>query len=278
MKNHNVTVPKSLAICADDFGLSHAVSAAILHLAQEQRITAVSCITNAACWKQSAPALGDLPASVGLGLHLNLTEGRPLSPELARIWPKLPTLPTLLARAHLGLIPQAAVSCEVRAQWAAFADHSGVQPMYVDGHQHVHQFPGIRTALLAVFDQLKVRPAVRNTAQLIGPGFAFKRWVIRHSGARQLRLELQRRDIPHNTALLGAYDLKKANYRALMQTWLAALPSPGGLLFCHPGSIDASDADDPISPARQREFAYLASEDFTQDLASANVALVRTWQ
>lgn len=278
MKTHNVTVPKLLAVCADDFGLSQAVSDAIVHLAQEGRINAISCMTNAPYWKKAASALKHIPTSVGTGLHLNLTEGLPLSPELAHIWPCLPSLPTLMARAHLGLIPVAAVSCEIRAQWAAFALACDVQPMYVDGHQHVHQFPGIRQALLSAFDQLKVRPAVRNTAQLIGPGFAFKRWVIRHSGAQRLQAELQQRNLQHNTALLGAYDFKSINYRALMQAWLAALPSPGGLLFCHPGLAANNRAGDPIGAARQREFIYLSSDDFTQDLASANVMLGRAWQ
>ncbi len=278
MKTHNATLPKLLAVCADDFGQSQAISDAVVQLARQGRITAVSCITNAPYWKHSVSALKLLPNTVGVGLHLNLTEGRPLSPELARLWPRLPSLPTLLARAHLGLIPVAAVSCEIRAQWTAFVQDSGAQPIYVDGHQHVHQFPGIRKALLAVFDQLKVRPAVRNTAQLIGPAFAFKRWVIRHSGAQQLRVELQQRQLAHNTALLGAYDLRSTDYRALMQAWLAALPSPGGLLFCHPGHACANGAGDPIGAARQREFAYLESENFTQDLVSANVSLVRAWQ
>ncbi len=278
MKTHNAPVPKLLAVCADDFGLSQAVSTAIVRLAHERRITAVSCMTNAPYWKQSASALLYLPTTVGVGLHLNLTEGQPLSPELARIWPRLPSLPKLMAAAHLDLIPQAAVLCEIRAQWAAFVRDSGAQPMYVDGHQHVHQFPGIRQALLCAFDQLKVRPAVRNTAQLVGPGFAFKRWVIRHTGARKLQTALQQRQLRHNTALLGAYDLKNTNYRALMQAWLAALPSPGGLLFCHPGNHCDSLADDPIGATRQREFNYLSSDDFIQDLESANVVLGRAWQ
>ena len=278
MTTHNATLPKLLAICADDFGQSQAISDAIAYLAQQRRINAVSCMTNAPYWKQSVSAAKEFPKTVGIGLHLNLTEGRPLSPELARIWPRLPTLPTLMARAHLGLIPQAAVSCEIRAQWAAFVQDTGAQPMYVDGHQHVHQFPGVRSALLATFDQLKVKPAVRNTAQLIGPGFAFKRWVIHHTGARQLRVQLQQRKLPHNTVLMGAYDFKSTNYRTLMQAWLAVLPSPGGLLFCHPGHAGTRFAADLIGLARQREFSYLASEDFTQDLASANVTLVRTWQ
>lgn len=135
----------------------------------------------------------------------------------------------------------------------------------------MHQFPDIRTALFAALEHLKVKPAIRNTAQLSGPGFALKRWVIRHSGAQQLRVALQIRDLPHNAALLGACDFRGANYRALMQAWLAALPQPGGLLFCHPGTVPVGRATDPIRAARQCEFAYLGSEDFIQDLASANV-------
>lgn len=115
-----MTVPKLLAVCADDFGQSLEISAAIVHLARRRRVTAVSCIANAPCWKQSAGALQYLPKSVGVGLHLNLTEGRPMSPELARVWPRLPSLQSLMARAHLGFLPQTARASEIQAQWAAF--------------------------------------------------------------------------------------------------------------------------------------------------------------
>ena len=47
MKTHNVRGPQLLAVCADDFGLSQAVSAAFVHLAQGQRINAVPCVTDA---------------------------------------------------------------------------------------------------------------------------------------------------------------------------------------------------------------------------------------
>ncbi|MEO8859142.1 MAG: ChbG/HpnK family deacetylase, partial [Burkholderiaceae bacterium] len=67
------------------------------------------------------------------------------------------------------------------------------------------------------------------------------------------------------------------DYRSLMQAWLAALPSPGGLLFCHPGLASNPASDDPIGAARQREFAYLASEAFRQDMQAAYVMLVHAW-
>ena len=199
---------KPLAVCADDFGLSPAVSNGIIQLAQAQRVTAVSCMTNAPCWQEAAPALQRLPTAVRVGLHLNLTEGRPLSSELARVWPRLPTLPALLARAHLGLIPQAAVQSEIRAQWARFIEHADAVPEHIDGHQHVHQLPGVRQALFAALDDLGAQPTVRNTAALIGPGCSLKRWVIRHTGAWQLQQQLQQRDLIHNTALIGTHHFR----------------------------------------------------------------------
>lgn len=274
---HNV-LPRLLTVCADDFGLSPDVSAGIAQLARSRRISAVSCLTNTPDWKQSAPALSDLPTSVAIGLHINLTEGQPLSPELAALWPTLPSLSSLMARAHLGLLPQAAVQCEIEAQWGAFVAHMGQRPQFVDGHQHVHQFPGVRTAMLRTLDQLQARPAVRSAARVIGPGHGFKRWVIRQSGARDLLSKLRERNLSTNSALLGVYDFQATDYRSLVQAWLAALPEPGGLLFCHPGLGGEPSARDTLDAARQREFDYLSGEHFMKDLASANIALVRAWQ
>jgi chitin disaccharide deacetylase len=50
------------------------------------------------------------------------------------------------------------------------------------------------------------------------------------------------------------------------------------LLFCHPGQTAAGDPPDKIAAARAREFAYLGSDAFTQDLAAAGVTLGRVWQ
>jgi hypothetical protein len=63
-----------------------------------------------------------------------------------------------------------------------------------------------------------------------------------------------------------------------MRRWLQALPPEGGLLFCHPGLRDPEDPPDVIAAARGRELAYLASKDFTEDLAEADVVLGRVWQ
>jgi predicted glycoside hydrolase/deacetylase ChbG (UPF0249 family) len=264
-----------LMLCADDFGLSGGISRGIARLAQAGRLNATSCISNAAQWRSHAPLLADLPSSVDIGLHFNLTEGTPLSPELRRVWPTLPALPQLILRAHLRALPRAAIAAEFTAQWAAFGDATGHPPAFVDGHQHAHHLPQVRELLLAAL-QTSPGTAVRNTGRVVGPGFGVKRALIAGTGGRTLQRRLERRALRHNPALLGVYDFADADYRGLMQGWLAQVPAEGALLFCHPGDPDAG-VPDAIAAARPREAAYLASAEFGADLAAAGVVLGRVW-
>jgi len=264
-----------LSLCADDYGLGAGVDAGILQLAAAGRLTEVSCMTNLPGWRSDAPILAALPAvvrgDVRLGLHFNLTEGLPVSAALARHWPRLPSLPRLLALAHLRRLPGAALREELQAQLAAFEGAAGRTPAHLDGHQHVHHLPLVRDLVL---EQVQARPAlrVRDSGHLVGPGFAFKRQVIERSGGRTLSRRLHALGRQANTVLLGVYDFGATPYRDLMQAWLAALPDRGGLIFCHPGRAD-TDANDAIAAARVRELAYLAGSDFSADLSAAGVRL-----
>ena len=270
--------PRTLSVCADDFGLTPGISGAITRLARANCITAISCITNSPYWESSAPLLQHLPDSVDVGLHINLTEGRPLSPQLAQIWPRLPALPVLILRAHLGLLPLAALASEVKAQLAAFCGAAGSSPRYLDGHQHVHHLPGLRDIVLEIAARMQPAPAIRNTGRLLGPGSGVKRWLIENTGGQALTRDLASRGLARNPVLLGAYNFQDPDYRGRMQGWLAALPADGGLLFCHPGERVGGDPPDAIDAARARELAYLESDAFVQDRAAANVTLGRVWQ
>lgn len=267
-----------LGLCADDFGLAPGISSGIARLAHAQRLTAISCITSSPHWEASSALLKNLPDTVDVGLHLNLTEGRPLSARLAGRWPRLPSLPRLIAQAHLRLLPLSQLRNEVHAQLAAFTRAFGKPPAFIDGHQHVHQLPGLRRIVLDMVEHVQPIPAVRNTGRVLGPGAGFKRRVIEATGGRALAVELAQRVIARNPALLGAYDFVEPNYQALMRAWLAALPAEGGLLFCHPGMRLDGDPPDAIGAARERELAYLGSVAFDADLAAANVQLGRVWQ
>ncbi len=271
-------VTRTLALCADDFGRAPGISAGIARLAHAQRLSAIGCITNSPHWESCTALLKHLPETVELGLHLNFTEGRPLSARLARRWPRLPGLPRLTAQAHLRLLPLSQVRNEVHAQLAAFNRVLGRPPAFIDGHQHVHQLPGLRQVMLDMVEHVQPIPAVRSTGRVLGPGAGFKRRVIEATGGRALAAELAQRVIAHNPALLGAYDFVRADYQTLMRGWLAELPAEGGLLYCHPGTHLDGDPPDALAAARERELAYLGSVAFDADLAAANVRLGRVWQ
>ena len=264
---------KTLALCADDYGQSAAVNAGVLRLCEARRLTAVSCLANGPAWRTGAAALvrlGDPSAGApGLGLHFNLTEGEPLSPALRRVWPRLPSLPSLIALAHLGRLPLDAVGEELNAQLQAFEQATGRAPSHLDGHQHVHHLPGVRGQVLAL---LPHRPGlrVRDTGRVRGAGHALKRLLIEGTGGRALSAALRACTRQANTELRGVYDFRRADYRGLMQRWLADLPAEGALIFCHPGEAAPGDA---IAAARVRELVYLGSPAFAEDLAAAGASL-----
>jgi len=257
---------RRLEVCADDFGFAPALSASLEALAERGRLSSISCLVNGP--HRRAPRV---PDRVGVGLHFNLSEGEPLSTELRRVWPRLPALPLLVAQAHLRRLALAAIATEWRAQLDAFVQLVGRAPDHVDGHQHVHQLPGVREIVLDGVVALAPRPALRNTGRVLGPGFAAKRALIEATGGRALGRELARRGLRSNAILLGCYDFGARDYGALMRGWLRRVPQEeAALLFCHPGPAEPGDA---IGAARAREHAYLVGDDFVRDLAAAGVEI-----
>jgi predicted glycoside hydrolase/deacetylase ChbG (UPF0249 family) len=264
-----------LAVCADDFGLSPGISHGIARLAARERLTAVSCLTSVAHWRAAAPMLRDLPASVEVGLHFNLTEGAPLSPELSAVLvapagTSAPHRPGASAR-----LAATAIAAELAAQHAAFVAAAERAPDFIDGHQHVHHLPQVRDVVMEALAHRAA--AVRSTARVLGPGFAAKRALIAGTGGAALARGLERRGIRHNTALLGVYDFVPGRYRDWMRGWLAAVRGDGALLFCHPGDRDTSGVADAIAAAREPEAAYFGSHAWLEDLAAAGLVLGRAW-
>jgi hypothetical protein len=202
----------------------------------------------------------------------------PQSAALRAHWPTLPGLTRVLAAAALRRLPIAAIGAELRAQADAFVAAIGRAPAFVDGHQHVHALPGVRSVVLDVIATWREAPAVRNTGRLLGPGADFKRGVIAASGGLALQRDLVAHGIAHNRTLLGAYDFAATDYGRLVRAWLAESPGEGSLLFCHPcaEAEAADDAGDPIAAARRREAAYLAG-DFAADLAAAAFTIGAPW-
>ena len=77
-----------------------------------------------------------------------------------------------------------------------------------------------------------------------------------------------------NPAFAGTYEfVDDADFSALFPRFLDGLPD-GSVLMCHPGFVDAELRRlDPLTTLREREYAFLASDDFPEVLAAYGVTL-----
>src|ERR1700722_1258640 len=145
---------KRIWLCADDYGISPAVSAAIRDLIARCRINATSVMVGTPSFSPSeAQALADVAAAqAAIGLHVTLTGPfRPLSPDFAPLHDgAFPMLSGMAGRALMRRLDPAALTTEIAHQFATFRAAFGRPPDYVDGHQHIHVFPQIRDALIRV--------------------------------------------------------------------------------------------------------------------------------
>ena len=258
-----------LCICADDFGMSEGINAAVLDLVVRGAICAASCMVLRGAWASGAAEARQVdPAVADLGLHLELN--RPPSDS-----PSEPALSGLIAAGYLGLLRPGAVRAQIREQLARFEDAMGRPPAFVDGHRHVHQLPVVREALV---EELAVRygiaaPWLRNTAPAAPRLFPrTKADVIFALGGRRLRALAAERGIATSRALLGVYgfDGGAEAYRHRLQQWIATCRS-GDVLLCHPSLGDAAPV--PHDAARRHEYAVLRTLAFPAETDAGRVLL-----
>jgi chitin disaccharide deacetylase len=257
---------KRVVLCADDFGMTPAVDAGILHLLGLGRLTAVSCLADGPAFEADLAALLPFRGDADLGLHFDLTDGSGGG--------KRSTLLALLLRAYSGAIDATEVRRCLEAQLDRFERLAGHPPDFVDGHQHVHQFPRVRDALVDVLRRRygSAPPWVRCTVSSRPSGA--KARLVAALGGRALRAMLEQRGLPYNRDFGGVYALDPgAAYGALMKRWLERIDD-GGLILCHPGEPGVV-GEDPIALARTAELRYLESSRFTQDCQAVGVGLAR---
>jgi hypothetical protein len=263
---------RTLILCADDFGLSDAISATIAELAGAGRLSATSCMAVLPEWRRQARRLRGLP-NLAVGLHLVLSDERPLGP-MPVLAPQgvLPGVDPLTHRALLGRVPLAEIADEVHRQFDAFEAEWGRAPDFVDGHQHVHMLRGIRDVVLAVAARRAPDAWVRQCADRLPAILA------RPHPDRALRSALLSAGLAEaaahaglrtNRSFAGYYDFQ-GDYAALLPRFLARAASTH-LVMCHPGA--GRLPGDRIAEARIREAEVLRSPAFPELLARAGLSL-----
>lgn len=272
--------PRSIVLCADDYAMNGGVSEGILALAEAGRISATSCMTNAPDWSRYAQALKRFDGRLGIGLHLTLTWGEPLGP-MPRFAPggAFPALEGVMRQALLRRLDRAELQVEIGRQLDVFSTGFGREPDFIDGHQHVQVLPVVREALLAVLVErglarrLWLRDSSDRVASILARRVAAPKALLVHALAAGFRRAAADAGFATNAGFSGysAFDPARP-VGPDMARYLEALGKKP-LVMCHPGLPDASDPDEKIGPAREREYAYLASDAFTALLKQRGLRL-----
>ena len=277
-----VDSPRRIWLCADDYGISPAVNAAIRELLLGGRLNATSVMVVAPSWSRSEASLllglkaaGRLRA---IGLHLTLTG--PFRPLTASFKPlcgsSFRPLTDMILLSWLRRLDRAALGAEIAAQLAAFSAVFGATPDFLDGHQHVHLLPQVRDEVVSAIKAAAPKAWIRQCGsvrpfldQLNDRKGLLLSWF---SGA--LRRKAKAQSVAVNPAFAGSYALRPdTDFARLFPHFLDRLPD-GGLIMCHPGQVDDELKKlDSLTALRETEYRYFASDAFVDLLRHRKVVL-----
>jgi predicted glycoside hydrolase/deacetylase ChbG (UPF0249 family) len=245
------------------------------------RLSATSVMTNCRSWKETGADLRNFSQPIGIGLHLNLTTGRALGsmPELAPDG-TLPSLGTVLSRALSGRLAASELRTEIGLQLDAFESVLGRAPDFVDGHQHVHVLPGIRSALLSVLADrglgglVWLRYPGDRVEAILRRQVAFRKALVVSAFALGFRKAAAARGFDTNASFSGFSDFDaEAHADRTFEAAFAGL-GPRPVVMCHPGHVDDELRRlDPAVESRRRELDYLASDRFAALLHAHGIEL-----
>jgi chitin disaccharide deacetylase len=270
---------RRLVVNADDLGFAPGVNRGIVEAYDAGTLSSASMMVNTPAFSD-AVTLSKTRPGLGVGLHLNLVSGRPLTdaPSLvnARTGEFHP-LGEIARRAFTGRVRAEEVRRECDAQLRALAS-TGIVPTHLDSHRHAHALPGILPAVAASAYEAGLhwvrRPLDRPSA---GAPVASAKMLALHAAWRRALVDVDHAHLPllarapnfRGIALQGASDLESR-----LVALLDRLPPGATELMLHPGYDDATlAAQDPYRREREREVAALCSPAVRERLARGDIAL-----
>lgn len=275
--------PRSFVLCADDYGMTPAVSRGILHLVEAGRISATGAMTNMPAWRRAAHELWPHDQKIDIGVHLNLTCGEPLT-EMKTFAPEgeFPRLPSVIGGGVIGRLPLHEIEQEMAAQLNEFEDRMGRIPDFIDGHQHVHAMPGVRRALAALISKRYpgAKPYIRDAADRMAAIRARKvqsrKAMIVAGLVRPFSGGIAALGFRLNEGFSGysAFNPRE-DYATAFESYLVE-PGTKPIVMCHPGEIDDElRLLDPAVESRPQEVAYFLSDRFVETCDRAGMQPAR---
>jgi len=153
---------KFLVVNADDFGFAPSINSAIVRGYHDGIVTSTSLAPNAPASVDAIRHIRDDPG-LGMGVHLNVTAGVPLSEQGQELAAEDGALCLTPARLIIKCITKPRLLRAVESEFAAqvrWVVDQGLRPTHLDSHCHIHAFPPIFRCVARIAHQFAV-PRVR---------------------------------------------------------------------------------------------------------------------
>ena len=286
----------SFIINADDFGFSRGINESILDTADNGALSGVSVIANGYDLPFAASELQKRPR-LRLSVHLNLTDGEPLSGSkegilahngfFRRSFQSLWLKYLLSGKKERELITNE-VKKEFRAQIRKVKETFGDErKISIDGHEHIHMIPFVFDALLELSDEFHFASIriprepffvrIKKASDLSNYfGLNIVKHILLNALSRSATKKLDRKEIPRADYFIGVLFTGNMTFEA-MKAGLARIPEPisekGIEILFHPGGAKETErglwgegrerfAEWYFSSNRKKEREELKRDDF----------------
>jgi predicted glycoside hydrolase/deacetylase ChbG (UPF0249 family) len=288
---------RDLIVNADEFGLTEGVNHGILKVHRQGIVTSTTMVANEHAFDH-AVAVAQKERSLAIGVHLNITHGSPVLPEV-RVFSLVDEeglfyrRKRFLQRMVAGQIDIVHVEDEFRAQIEKVME-AGLQPSHLDSHESIHMYPAIFRVLagLAREFRLPVRlqdePMSRNS---FASSAAYLRYLSSEAFAKnqvmkalshRYRVLLRDWGIPTSDNFLSTFNCLRKDPDNLERALTREIENlrPGVTeLMVHPGFSDSlleSSLDGGYQAAmlREEEVRILTDPRLREMLAQRGIRLI----
>lgn len=277
---------RKLIINADDLGADGARNHGIFEAIEAGVVTSASLLVNGPALEAGLRQISGLRPHASFGVHINLSEGKPLSPNLRNL---VGGDGSFLgkARAHQLLMRpgdrnlEAEIAQEMAAQIESLLD-SGVRIDHLDGHQHVHVFPAVFPAAIRMLRRYGIpwiripeEPHPSSEKGAVPDGLAREARFF-SAIAERARTQFKTIDLQAPNHFRGLY-LKGRVSTPILLNFLRGLHDGLTELMVHPGRVPEKSLPGPFSafstPDRERELEALLDTDFRKALRDLGIEL-----
>ena len=284
---------KNLIVNADDLGWTEGVNRGIAEAHRRGLVTSTSLLANGRTFESGLAVHRDHP-ELGVGVHLNLSDGPPTAPapRVRGLLNKAGELEggpeSLLLRIAARSLPLDEVELEWDAQIAKIKG-AGISPTHLDGHKHVHMLPGLfqlalRLARKHGVGAIRIAHEESRLRAVLSSGGELKSSVMLKQGMQARGLKLLARDAREMARRAG---ITSTDYfcgiaqtgvltREGVERLLDTLPDGTTELMCHPGYMDEDlqRSRTRLQGSRQAELEILTDTAVRKIVAMRGIRLI----